>query len=176
MCGPSGSSSPQSCSCCAMTRFGSLMVLGQTLPSKIGTQRRKNVRMGKSHNGKWFRETSSRTRRKRWKRRKNRCKRAHHPNARFLEWWFPSISNDGRKVPSPWWNVLTVEELVHSPQARASSGSLRMTDAKCRRRFRACVGRHQTKRTGAWLEDRATNETKDVGSHSFLWTGSRLSQ
>ncbi len=33
-----------------------------------------------------FKEANSRTRRKLWKRRKNRCKRAHHPNARFLEW------------------------------------------------------------------------------------------
>ena len=123
MCEPSGSSPPPSCLCCVMIRFGLLMEQVLTLLSKIRTQRRKIARMGKSPNGKRSRKTSSRTRRKRWKWRKNQCKRAHHPNARFLERWLPSISNDLRRVPSHRWNVLTVEERVRSPQARASSGS-----------------------------------------------------
>jgi hypothetical protein len=84
--------------------------------------------------GKRSRKMSSRTRRKRWKRRKSRCKRAHHPNARFLERWSPSISNDLRTAALHRWNVLTVEERVRSLQSRASSGSLRTSHAKCRPR------------------------------------------
>ncbi len=45
----------------------------------------KVVRMGKSLNLKRSRKTSRNIRRKRSKRRKNRGKRAHHPNAHFLE-------------------------------------------------------------------------------------------
>src|SRR5947207_2455969 len=103
-----------------------------TLPAKIRTKQNQRVRMEKSLNGKPSRKTNVPKRPKRWERRKNRHKRAHHPTARFLESWFPSISNDLPKVPSAWWNVLTVEECVLSPQARASSGSHRTTDANCR--------------------------------------------
>src|SRR5947209_19408772 len=46
--------------------------------------------MGKNPNGKPRRKKNSRTRRKRWNLRKNRCKRTLHPTARFLENRFPS--------------------------------------------------------------------------------------
>src|SRR5947208_12849559 len=52
--------------------------------------------MGKNPNGKPRRKKNSRTRRKRWNLRKNRCKRTLHPTARFLENRFPSISYDLR--------------------------------------------------------------------------------
>src|SRR5436305_6505076 len=78
--------------------------------------------MGKNPNGKPRRKKNSRTRRKRWNLRKNRCKRTLHPTARFLENRFPSISNDLPTAASIWWNVLAVEECVLSPQVRASSG------------------------------------------------------
>src|SRR5438132_9769779 len=51
LCGPSGSSPPQSFLCCAMIHFGSLMEMGQMLSSKIGMGQHQHVRMGKSHNG-----------------------------------------------------------------------------------------------------------------------------
>src|SRR6266702_2791091 len=95
-------------------------------------EQNQQVRMGKSPNSKRPRKTNNRTRRKRWKQRKNQCKRAHYLNARFLERWLPSISNDLRLVPSHRWNVLTVEERVRFPQSRVSSGSLRTTDANYR--------------------------------------------
>src|SRR5437016_11595469 len=79
--------------------------------------------MGKNPNGKPRRKKNSRTRRKRWNLRKNRCKRTLHPTARFLENRFPSISNDLPTAASIWWNVLAVEECVLSPQVRASSRS-----------------------------------------------------
>ncbi len=171
MCEPSGSSPPQGCLCCVMIRSNSLMEQVLTLSALIRTKQNQRVRMGKNPNGKRSRKTSNRTRRKRWKRRKNRCKRAHHPNARFLERWFPSIPNDGRKVPSPRWNVLTVEERVHSLRSRASSGSHRTSHAKSRPKFMANVGRHQEKRTGKSLEEGKTNETKDAEPYSCVWTG-----
>src|SRR5258708_33905117 len=150
MCGPSDSSPPQSCWCCAMIRFGSLMEPDQILKSLNQTEQNHQVRMGQS--GKPFKEANSRTRRKRWKRWKNWCCLAHHPNARFLEWRFPSISNDLRLVPSQWLNVLTVRERVRSLRSRASSGSHRTSHAKSRSKFMASVGRPQEKRTGMWLE------------------------
>src|SRR5258708_20313554 len=158
MCGPSGSSPPQSFSCCAMIRFGTLKeeVVGVTW--KVGRERRKIVRMGKSPNCKRFRKKSRRTRQKRWKRRKNRCKRAHHPNVRFLEWWFPSISNGLLAVTLSSWNVLTVRERVRSLQSTVSSGSHRTSHAKCRPKFMASVGRLREKRTGTWLEDKCSPE------------------
>src|SRR6266436_7845084 len=112
-----------------------------TLLSKIRTQRRKIARMGKSPNGKRSRKTSSRTRRKRWKWRKNQCKRAHHPNARFLERWLPSISNDLRRVPSHRWSVLTVEERIRFPsQGRPPVPSARPTQNADRSSWQALVG------------------------------------
>ena len=108
--------------------------------------------------------------------RRNWCKRAYHLNARFLKWWFPSISNDLRKVPSHRWDVLNVEERIRSPQSRASSGSHRTSHAKSRPKFMASVGRPQEKRTGMWLEKRETDETKDAEPYSYMWTGHRLSQ
>src|SRR6266487_3109024 len=92
-----------------------------------------------------FIKANSKTRRKRWKRRKNRGKRAHHPNARFLEWWFPSISNDLRTVASHWWNVLFVRERVRSLRSRASCGSHRTSHAKSRPKFMVSVGRLREK-------------------------------
>jgi hypothetical protein len=89
---------------------------------------------------------------KRWKRRKNRCKRAPHPNARYLEWWLPSISNGGLPVASPWWNVLTVEERVCSPQSRASSGSNHMIHAKYRPRDWLALVFVRTNRLGRGLK------------------------
>src|SRR5438132_4774995 len=72
--------------------------------------------MGKNPNGKPRQKKNSRTRRKRWNLRKNRCKRTLHPTARFLENRFPSISNDLPTAASIWWNVLAVEECVLSPR------------------------------------------------------------
>src|SRR5712691_2781289 len=103
-----------------------------TLSALIRTKQRKLVRMEKNPNGKPSRKTNVPKRPKRWKRRKNRNKRAKQPTVRSLESWFPLISNDLPKVPSAWWNVLTVEECVLSPQARASSGSNRTPDASSR--------------------------------------------
>jgi len=99
---------------------------GQALKSLDQTSQSQEVRMGQSRNGKRSRQTGSRTRRKRWK---NRCKRANHPNARFLA-WFPSISNGLLTVASHWWNVLTVRERAHSLRAMECSASHRMTNAK----------------------------------------------
>src|SRR5260370_33179776 len=124
---------------------------GQTLPSRIRTQRRKIVRMGKSLNLKRSRKTSRNIRRKRWKRWKNRDKRVHHPNARFLERRSPSISNDLWTVVSQWWNVLTVRERVRSLRLRVSLGSHRTSHAKSRPKFRASVGLPQEKRIRTWL-------------------------
>jgi phage-related protein len=84
-------------------RFGSSLEPGQTLLLLDQTEENQEVRMGQS--GKLSRPTGSRTRRKRWKRRRSRCKRVHHPNARFLERWSPSISNDLWRAPSHRWNV-----------------------------------------------------------------------
>src|ERR1051326_266427 len=76
--------------------------------------------MEKSPNSKSSQKKNSRTGPKQ---RKNRSTQAKQPTARFLESWFPSISNDLLKAPSAWWNVLAAEECVRSPQARASAGS-----------------------------------------------------
>ena len=132
---------------------------GQMLKPLNQTEQNHQVRMGQS--GKPFKEANSRTRRKRWNRRKNRCKRAPHPNARFLEWWFPSISNDLRTVASHRWNVLTVRERVRSLRSRASSGSHRTSHAKSRPKFMANVGRLREKRTGMLSEEGGTDETKN---------------
>src|SRR5712692_4204893 len=104
--------------------------------------------MDKSLNGKPSQKKNSRTQRKRWKRRKrckNRNTRAKQRTARFLENWYPLISNGLPKVPSAWWNVLTVEECVRSPQTRAFSGSNRTLDASSRLLSQRSVGRPQEK-------------------------------
>lgn len=67
--------------------------------------------MGKNPNSKLSWKTNSRTRRKRWKRRKNRNTQAPHPTARFLG-WFPPTSNGLLTVASRWGNVLTGRERI----------------------------------------------------------------
>ena len=100
------------------------------------------------------------------KRRKNRCKQARHPNARFLLKWLPSISNGLLTVTLPWWNVLSVREPARSLRSRACSGSRATPKGKRMPRFRANVGRHQTKRIGAWLEEKG--ETTRIDSAVFV--------
>src|SRR5258708_39714748 len=91
----------------------------------------KGMRTGQNKNRRRRRRTLKPKREKRWK---NRHKRAKQPTARFLESWFPAISNDLPTAASIWWNVLPVEERVPSPQARASSDSNRTSHAKSRPR------------------------------------------
>jgi hypothetical protein len=55
------------------------------------------------------------------------------PNCTFSGELVPiDLKRFTRSVPSAWWNVLAVEECVHSPQVRASSGSNRTPDVSSR--------------------------------------------
>lgn len=123
--GPRRSKGPQSYWCCVGIRFGLLMA--QDHVSKTLNRNPQNKGTGQRQNRRQCRRTFKPKREKWWK---NRHKRAPHPTARFLESWFPSISNDVPTVASAWWNVLAVEECVLSPQARASSGSKRTPERR----------------------------------------------
>jgi hypothetical protein len=132
MCEPSGSSPPPSCLCCVMILLAIIDGADPDAPVEDQDAETKDRANGKEPERQTVQENEQQNTTKTVEMGKNQFKRAHHPNARFLERWLPSISNDLRRVPSHRWNVLTVEERVRFPQSRASSGSLRTTDAKCR--------------------------------------------
>src|SRR2546421_2862622 len=94
-----------------------------TLPAKIRTKQNQRVRMEKSSNGKPSQKANVPKRPKRWERRKNQCKRAHHPDAHLLLKWLPSTSNGLLAVALAWCNVLSVREPARSLRSRACSGS-----------------------------------------------------
>src|ERR1051326_1260478 len=112
-----GSSPPPSCWCCAMIRSNSLMEQDTTRLLHLRAKQNQQASMEKSPNSKSSQKKNSRTGPKQ---RKNRSTQAKQPTARFLESWFPSISNDLLKVPSAWWNVLAVEECVLSPDRKST--------------------------------------------------------
>ena len=76
-------------------RRDTLRIIDGTGPTrrvpKIGTQNQSNVRMGKSQQRETVQANEQQNTTETVETAKNRCKRAHHPNARLLE-WFPSIS------------------------------------------------------------------------------------
>src|SRR2546421_10058764 len=145
-----------------MIRSSSLMEQAQRLSPKIRTKQNQRMRMKKSLNGKPPRKKNSRTRRKRWKRRKTRSTRVHPVTVRLLE-RFPSTSNGLPTVASLWWNVLAVRERVRSPQSRAFSGSQHTHRAFSRRIFHQSAGQPLEKRTGAWSEDNCRSSQHVMG-------------
>ncbi len=159
MCEPSGSSPPPSCLCCVMILLAIIDGAGPDAHAEDQDAETKDRANGKEPERQTVQENERASTTKTVEMAEEPVQTSASPKCTFSR---TVVAIDLKRFTAS--SVTSVEcpdcGRTHSlSQSRASSGSLRTTDAKCRPKFMASVGRLREKRTGTLSAGKKASQT-----------------